>query len=92
MKLFAHDLAMARTIYGDRERGKEPELTVRVPKDATVLPVVGDRVVVTNHAGRGSGTATAECEADVLSLAVVVRPDWTTYANPKVEREQGSLL
>lgn len=90
MKLFAHDLAIARTIYGDRERGKEPELTVKIPKDAgTVLP--GDRVVLTNQR-HSYGEPTAQCEAEVLFLAAVVRPDWSTYKNPHAERQQGSLL
>lgn len=90
MNLFAHDLAIARTIYGDRERGKEPEMIVKLQKGAPVV-IVGDRVTLTNSQSN-YGEPTAQCEADVIAIAAVVRPDWTTYSNPHAEARQESLM
>ena len=88
MSIHVPDLGTICVIYGE----VAPEITARLPKDAEA-PRAGERITLTN--GRtlyNENQATAECEAEVIAVAVIVRPDWSTFRNPKAQRDQGSLL
>lgn len=84
------DLATVSRVYV--EDGREPEMTVRLPKGARMDALApGERVML--HTGaRFGGPPSIECEGEVVAVALVVRPDWSTLRNPRTERDQGRLL
>lgn len=88
--LHVPDLAMIAKVYAEAD--KAPEMTVRIPRGASAeIPAAGDTVTL-HTCARFGGKPIAECEGEVVAVAVVVRPDWSTLRNPRAESDQGSLL
>lgn len=89
MKLAVKDLLTFLRVY--EPEGREPEVTVKLPRDAREVPAVGD--TVTLHTGaRYWGKPELEVDGEVVAVAVIVKPRWATQRNPRMEASQESLL
>lgn len=81
------ELPLLARVYGE-EMQREPEATVRLGK-REAAPAPGKRVTLRPKGE--SGTPTVECEAEVVAIALIVRPDWDTLRYPRLEGDQGAL-